>query len=442
MRAAVSFMITCFAALVRSIICGTDVAGGLIFACMQSTRKRFSMKLNKLLPHDSMANSAPSLQTGIFKVAFIFNNHFFLGGGEISFTELILHLDRKSFEPLILVPEKGEIATYFKDKNYRVISTPFAPLKRFFFATPLWSLLMLISVLKRSRIDIIHVNGSRACLYSTIAGRILGLPVIWHVRETIKDLFLYDGFMGLLATRILCVSKSVKKKKFRRFPRPIMHKTTIIHNGVNTMAFQKNDDSREKIRSELGITDNDVLFGIIGNMIPLKGQDIFLLALAKAKGYRPDLRVKLILVGRSLFPDFRKKLERLVSELRLENRVLFSGYIENVTKIYSALDVFALPSQREGFSRSILEAMSSGLPVLATRISEIEEAVSEPENALLVGFGDIEGLASCIIKLAEDKALRNTMRRNNRKKAVEKFDLMTHARAIEEIYREIIFPNS
>ncbi|RJQ25841.1 glycosyltransferase family 1 protein [Candidatus Parcubacteria bacterium] len=375
----------------------------------------------------------------MLKIAFIFNHHFFLGGGEISFSELILKLERKSFKPLIIVPEIGQITEYFKDKNFSVVSTPFEPLKRIFPVTPIGSLFMLVKVLKRGQIDIIHANGSRACLYSTLAGRILGLPVLWHVRETIQDHFFYDGFMGLLAARILCVSKSVKQKRFSRFPRSIMSKIKVIHNGVNTDLFQSKYDSRKNIRSELGISDSNILFGIVGNMIPLKGQDIFLQALAKVYRSRPNIDIRALLIGRSLHKQYYAKLERLVSDLELKNQVLFIDHITDIPRIYSALDVFVLPSQREGFSRSILEAMSSGLPILATKISEIQEAVSEPENALLVEFGDIEGMASAVIKLAEDKEMQKTMGKNNRKKAVEKFDLKIHVKAIEAIYKEMIF---
>jgi len=70
------------------------------------------------------------------------------------------------------------------------------------------------------------------------------------------------------------------------------------------------------------------------------------------------------------------------------------------------MDVFALSSKSEGFSRALLEAMSSSLPVLASRISEIAEAVADQENALLISFGDIESMASAIVTLANDAALR------------------------------------
>ena len=370
------------------------------------------------------------------RIGFVFNHSFFLGGGEISFKELILHLDRKSFEPFIFVPAKGEIATYFKHKNYRVILSPFAPLKRFFAGTPVWSILMFIRLLKKSRINIIHANGSRACFYSILAGILLNIPVIWHVRETIKDHFFYDGFMGLCANKIICVSKGVQKKRFSTFPKRITKKIAVIYNGVTINSFKRDVDWRNKIRSQLKIDNDCILFGIVGNFIPLKGHDFFLQALAKAVELRPDLKMNALMIGRqSLDSRFYESLKQLVIELRLEERVLFMDYVFHIAEIYSALDILALPSMREGFSRSLLEAMSAGLPILASKIDEIEEAIRYPRNGLLVKFGDIEGMASAILTLSKDKKLRKTMGFNNQKRASLQFNIMNHVKSIEEMYR-------
>ena len=93
-------------------------------------------------------------------------------------------------------------------------------------------------------------------------------------------------------------------------------------------------------------------------------------ALAKAKAHRPDLVAKALLIGRPLDSSFNEMLHQLVIDSDLNGDVIFLDYSERILEILSALDVFVLPSQREGFSRSLLEAMSIGLPVLATKISE------------------------------------------------------------------------
>jgi len=372
------------------------------------------------------------------KVAFVFNHPFFLGGGEISFSELIRTLNKSSFEPVILLPSSGEIAAFFEKQKVEVLVTPFPPLKQVL-DRPLPSLRRLLAALKQTKPDIIHANGSRACFYSVLAGRLLGIPVLWHVRETLQDLFFYDAFLGLASKSIVCVSKSVGTKRFRRFGPLFKKKIAVVYNGVDTSRFVRDEQARDHMRKRLSIQDSNVLFGMLGNIIHRKGYEFFLQSLAEAKKLDNQLPAKALIVGRRLDTEYYAMLMRLISDLHLQGSVLFEEYSESVQPILSAMDVFVLSSRSEGFSRALLEAMSSGLPVLASRISEIEEAVADQENALLIDFGDVQSMASAIVTLSKDDALRKRMAERNRERAVEKFDLKAHAGAVEHLYRRLTF---
>lgn len=375
---------------------------------------------------------------GKTKVAFVFNHAFFLGGGEISFSELIRALNKSLFEPVILVPSLGEIAAFFEKQQIEILVTPFPPLKQLL-GRPLPSLGRLINALKQTKPDIIHANGSRTCFYSVLAGRLLGIPVLWHVRETLKDLFFYDAFLGLASKGIVCVSKSVTTKRFGRFGPLLRKKLSVVYNGVHTSRFVRDEQARDQFRERLAIQSSEVLFGMLGNIIPRKGYEFFLQGLAEAKRLDPQLAAKALIVGRRLDAEYHTKLMRLISDLSLQESVLFEDYSESVQPLLSAMDVFALSSTSEGFSRALLEAMSSGLPVLASRITEIEEAVVNHKNALLIDLGDIESMASAIVTFSQDGALRKRMGEKNRERAVEKFDLKAHAGAIEHLYRKLTF---
>jgi glycosyltransferase involved in cell wall biosynthesis len=370
------------------------------------------------------------------KVAFVFNHAFFLGGGEISLSELIRTLDKNLFEPVILVPSSGEIEAFFENQNIQALVTPFPPLKQAV-CRPVTSFGGFITTLKQTKPSIIHANGSRVCFYSVLAGRSLGIPVVWHVRETLKDLFFYDAFLGLASKSIVCVSRSVATKRFGRFCPLFQKKLSVIYNGVNTSRFFRDEQARDQMRTRLAIQNNDVLFGALGNIIPRKGYEFFLQSLAEAKKLNHPLSAKVLIAGRRLDPEYHAMLLRLISDLELQGHVLFEEYTENVQPLLSAMDVFVLPSRSEGFSRALLEAMSSSLPILASRISEIEEAVADQENALLVDFGDVQSMASAIVTLAKDEALRERMGEKNRERAIEKFDLKAHAGTIENLYRKL-----
>lgn len=371
------------------------------------------------------------------RIAFLFNHPFLLGGGEISFLELIKNLDKDLFEPLIVVPAPGEIKAQLELLHFNVTVCCFSPIKYVGFGPPLFQIVNLIKLFRKNQVDLIHVNGSRVCFYAGWAGRILRVPVVWHVRESDPDFFLYDAGLGLLANVIICVSKSVMLKRFSRFGQAMIKKIAVVYNGVDTVKFQARNGIRKQIRVRLRVQPNDILFGLVGNLIPRKAQNFFLKGLARARQINPHFSAKTVIIGRTLDCGYTQRLHQLVSELNLHDHVMFQDFSENIIDMLSALDLFVLSSKSEGFSRSLLEAMSVGLPVLATRIDEIEEAVTDGENAVLVNYNDVNTMAAAMLKLAEDEQLREKMGKANRKKVVQIFDLASHAKAVQNIYSRL-----
>ncbi|MCU0595711.1 MAG: glycosyltransferase [Desulfobacterota bacterium] len=371
-------------------------------------------------------------------IAFIFNHHFFLGGGEASLYDLIQTLNRDRFSPLALVPARGDILERMKARGIPAYVSPLPSLKRVLPWHPPLALGQLVVLLRRAKPAILHANGSRACLYAVLAGQLLGVPVLWHVRETLKDLWIYDRFLFTLSRAVVCVSESVKAKRFDSLSVRWKEKIDVVYNGVDSSIFCRNPSNRERVRRELGIEENEILFGVVANYVPLKGQDFFLQGAAALKNSNPALPFKVLLIGRPIDTLFLDRLRNLADELLLEDRVLFRDHTDRIAEIYSALDIFVLPSRREGFSRSILEAMSTGLPVLATQLSEIQEAVVEGQNGLLVPHGDVETLRRAALTLAKDRGLRETMGALNREKVEDEFSLIAHARSMETIYSQIL----
>lgn len=165
------------------------------------------------------------------RIALIFNHPFFLGGGEISLFELIKNIDRTRFEPIVIVPRVGQVKNKFRAINIEVYVSPLPSLKSIFNGQPFVALINLLKFARKYNIEIIHANGSRACIYGGLAGRILRIPVIWHVRETIKDLVIYDGLLCFLSKAIICVSENVSKKRFDRFWKCIRKKKLLYIMG-------------------------------------------------------------------------------------------------------------------------------------------------------------------------------------------------------------------
>jgi len=371
------------------------------------------------------------------RIAHLFNHSNFLGGGEISFFELIRMIDKKAYQPFVIVPNGGEIKRKLESIDISAQIIQFPSLKSIIKLTPLKTLFNLIKFFKKNGINIIHANGSRVCFYAVLAGKILGIPSVWHVRETIKDLYWYDYLLGILSSKIICVSKSVQISRFARYGKYINNKISIIYNGVDTKIFVKDTLSRKKIRKKLGL-DNQVLFGIVGNYVPLKGHDYFLKGFANAKSKYSNFNAKILLVGRILDDAYYKSLTRLTEKLNIKTDIIYKSYCSEIQKLLSALDVFALPSIREGFNRSILEAMSCSLPIIATRISAIEEAIIDKKNGLLFDSMNTEKIAKSIINIYRNHNMRYEMGKCNRFIVDKKFNLVSHVKNIELFYSKII----
>jgi glycosyltransferase involved in cell wall biosynthesis len=122
------------------------------------------------------------------------------------------------------------------------------------------------------------------------------------------------------------------------------------------------------------------------------------------------------------YPLRKEDLLNIISDLSFRKRIIFTGMRDDVNRILAVTDVFVLPSFLEGMPRSIIEAMAMGLPVIASNIKGCREEVVDNETGILVPLGDIESLASAILKLYKNSELRKRMGSNGRKRAEQIFD--------------------
>ncbi len=370
------------------------------------------------------------------KIAMVFNHSAIIGGGEISFLHLVRTITKGAYSLVVYVPGRGEISEKLKSEGLSVKVIDLPRIRTIKFWRVLNAEFRLYKQLSADKIDLMHVNGSRACIYCVVAGLLRRRPVIWHVRETKQDLRLIDGMLTRFCSRIICVSKAVLEKRLAAYKVQIQNKTDIVYNGVDPDIFCPSQQNRELTRKQLGVT-NECLFGIIGNFTSLKGQHEFVQALALVLRQPSGLKMKALLVGKSNDVIYREHLEQLVETLGLSNVIVFKDFTNVIVPYYQALDVFVLPSRREGFSRALIEAMAVGLPVIASRIDEIAEAVVDGENAILVDPANHEEFSKAIVTLACDPERRRQMGVSNREKVSTQFTLARHTSQIMKIYNQI-----
>lgn len=368
------------------------------------------------------------------KILYIANRPDVFSGGERSLLELISRIDRARFEPVLLCPGDGG----FADKAHSMgIITEICDLP----SMRTIDLLRIFKtagevreIIRRYAVDVVHTNGMRAQFYASLAVKGTKSVLLWHVRESARDWPLYENFLARSADSIVCVSEGVKRAHFRRDDK-LLKKARVIYNGVDTRVFSPDLEARKRIRAELGIKDTGQLIGMTGLFVPLKGQNVLLKAFKRLSGAYPDAR--LLMAGSVIDRSYFEGLQAAAGDMGIEGKVIFSGQRSDMKDVLSAMDIFVLPSSREGFSRALLEAMACALPVVASDVSGNNEAVTEGETGLLVPFGDEARLAEALAKLLADPQKRKEMGGRSRERVEGAFSIESYISAFESLYPEI-----
>ena len=199
--------------------------------------------------------------------------------------------------------------------------------------------------------------------------------------------------------------------------------------GVHIDEIQQQNVDVHKLKNELGITDNDFIIMSIGQISVRKNQKIIIEALSKIN----DKSIKYVIIG---FGELEEELKQLVIKLNLSDRVIFTGYREDAKDLLYCANLFAFPSLQEGLPASLMEAMSVGLPVVASNIRGNVDLIKNEENGLLYDCNDVDGFKNGILKIRNDKRLQQNMIINN-KKIIRNFDISIVNSNMYEIYKNL-----
>ena len=353
----------------------------------------------------------------------------------MSLLELLSGLDKTKFEPIILIPGEGEMAERAREigVNVRLWDMPRAKtgnVSRIFS-----KVLELRSIIKDVKPDVIHTNGVRAQFYAALACKGLKVNLVWHVREAARDIPLYDWFLGVSSKRIICVSNAVKEKRFNHYPF-VAPKIRVIYNGVDVHKFKADEKAGKVIRDEIGVNEESVLLGIMGLIIPPKGHRFLFEAFGVIAQKHPDVR--LVVAGKTIDKSYKSNLDGLARNMRIDRNINFLGHREDVNAILSALDIFILPSEGEGFSRVIMEALACAKPVITTDVGGNSEAIVNGQSGVLVPYGDVQSLVIAIEYMLEDPERAKKMGEVARERIKELFSVKHHVSSVEKLYEDII----
>ena len=207
----------------------------------------------------------------------------------------------------------------------------------------------------------------------------------------------------------------------------------VLRNGVDTVRFAPRPGEREEIRRRLCLAEKCIVVGTVGRMVSIKDHASLLQAAEILIGR--GINIQLLLVGSG--PELSRHREFVDASPRLSGRVTFVGSATDVPALLNAMDVFVLPSLREGMSNTLLEAMASGLPVVATRVGGNPELVEDERSGWLFRPGDVADLVARLERLALDSALCQVLGQAARRRAIQHFSLEGMIAAYRDMYLDL-----
>lgn len=374
-----------------------------------------------------------------------------IGGAERGIIRKLGNINRELFEPSYACPFEGPMTVEMERLGIKVYlgypSSRLLNIRRsslggrrlgillypFAFVS---SVLRLALLIRREQFDLVLADSAKADIYGTLAGWIARRPVVWHIH----DIYQATAFSGLnlrllticakhFATRIISVSEAAKMALVELgVPE---QKIQTVYNGIDMEKAREVRNAKD-VRIELGIEADAPLAGMVGRLVEWKGPDYFIRAAATVAQTVPEARF--VVVGDAVFGErqYVDSLKDLCMELGLEDRVVFTGFRDDILDIMSSLDVMVHASvQPEPFGQVLLEAMAEGRPVIATTGGGVSEIVDDGVTGLLVPPRNAEAMAEAITTVLRDKGRAERMGAAGLRKVQESFTVDRMARGME-----------
>ena len=371
-----------------------------------------------------------------------------IGGAETSLTYLIQTLNKKLFQPIVILPQPGNFSERLKKFNVPIIflNLPGYLIRTLFLpgAHPvaIWHFFRLCQQLKP---DLIHLNHLTQAVYAGIASKLLKIPVVatsWMNSDSIY--FYQDVITNIFVDKILLVS-------YRLANRFVHHhivnpgKLTVIFPGVDTIFF-KPTKNKIKAKRKLKINPKDLVISIVSRFDPTKDHITFLKAIKIVVQQYPQITILIandpqINLGdeNQAAVDVKKNVNQyLKNQPQLAQHVIFTGYQSNILPLCQATDILVNSSHYESLGISLIEAAACSLPIVSTDYEGQHYVITNNQTGFLVPIREPQIMAEKILQLINNKKLRTEFGRKARIHAVDNFSVKRYAAKIENVYLSLL----
>jgi L-malate glycosyltransferase len=350
-----------------------------------------------------------------------------IAGGENFVLYLADGLREKGHNIFIAPLINSELSEKTKELGYTVIDVPYAQGGKEFKAVN-----VLYQQLKNKHINIVHSNSNFDRTIAAFAGKFIRaknfasihscMSISHNITHKFRNKYIIDHFISDgLATKKIMVGKDGIS----------VNKISVVHIGVPENMFLFSESGRQKIRSEFDIDGEQIVIGAVSRLVEFKGH-IFLLRAFKELTEKYH-SIKLLIVGDGPLED---SLKIEAAKLGLSNHIIFTGHRNDLSDILSSMDIFTQTSidfGGESFPIAMLDAMSVGLPLIASDVGDLKYMV-EKNNGLLIEPKNITQITSSLKLMIESEKLRKDFGSTSRKIFLEKFTLQKMIDTIESLY--------
>jgi glycosyltransferase involved in cell wall biosynthesis len=315
--------------------------------------------------------------------------------------------------------------------------------------TDLKVLWQLWRIFRRERFTIVHTHQAKAALLGQMAARLAGVPIVVN---TLHGFYFHDGtpplkrrlwialerYQALYSDLILSqnpedIETAVSERICSR------NRIEFLGNGIDLQRFNRaavSDEQRRTKRAELGFSDDTNVIGFVGRLVREKGFTELIQAFGRVRERVPG--AKLLVIG----PVDSEKTDAVNPDTAggsgLREHIVFAGYRHDMPELFAAMDVCVLPSHREGFPRSPMEASAMGVPCVVTDIRGCRQVVEPGRNGIIVPVRQDGPLADAITKILQDGGLAKRMGAEGQNIARDQFDEQRVFERVVAAYRRLL----
>lgn len=351
-----------------------------------------------------------------------------IGGAGIWLLNFLKAYNRENVDMTVVLPHNAALIPEVEKLNVRVIEAD--GIADSSFSAKGFS--ALDKIFKEENPDIVHTHAS---LSARLAAKKNGIKVV-HTRHCLEGekkhikKFIYRFINNVLSDRVVAVSEAVKDNLLSDGISE--DKLRTVYNGI-TPIRELSEEEKQQAREKLGIHPRQVVIGMVARLEPVKNHAMFLEAAKVIATICPEALFMIVGDG-----TMREALEAKAKEDGIADKVIFTGYIQDVSEVMNVIDIHVLTSEKEALSISLIEAMSLGKPVIATNSGGPGEFVKNGVNGILIGVNDTVNLTMGAVRLIQRPDIRKKLGEEGRKIVGEKFISSDMARQIEQIYSELV----